>query len=396
MSSRAISSRSGRDASQTLTHLIQTAARMSDVIRLGAGDPDLATPQEIIHEATQKLRWREGSVSSRGLDALRRAIAESFLKEKNLRYDPDMEILVTNGAQEGLFLTMLALVSPGDGVLVQDPRYPSYDQAIEAAGGRIIAVPTGRDRDFTLRPEDLQSRLKGAGVLVFVNPNNPTGSLVSPDAVQEIAEVARKSALTVISDEVYEKLAFDDAEVLSIAQCHAMQRRTIVLSSFSKTYAMSGFRVGYLAGPSNFIDAVARLKSVISGPSLLYSQYAALAALTGSQESREKILDTFTRRRRVTMEGLDSLGIPYGHPGAGFFIWADISRFGMPSDEFCSRLLKQARVLLFPGTSFGSRWHDYVRISILQPEERLAEAIDRIGRFDAALQGHIERERNES
>jgi aminotransferase len=375
----------GERATQKRYNLMQMASGMEDVVRLGAGDPDLHTPPEIIGEAVRRMSRPSGSVSSRGLDELRLALAEHFKDEKGLDYDPESEILITNGAQEALFLSMLALINPGEGVLVQDPRYSSYDQAVEAAGGRIIQVPTGRDHSFTLEPEDLKAHARDGKLLVFVNPNNPTASLVSPAGVREIATVAKEEGLFVISDEVYDKLAFDDAETLSVAECEGMREQTVILSSISKTYAMTGFRVGYLLGPSCFIDAAARLKKVISGRSPLFSQYAAVSALTGSQMSRRQILGIFTARRKVMMEGLDSLGIPYGHPGAGFFIWADISRFGMPADEFCRRLLLEARVLMFPGTSFGERWRHYVRISILEPVERIAEGIERIKAFSESI-----------
>jgi aspartate/methionine/tyrosine aminotransferase len=372
---------SGERATQARYNLMQMAAGMKDVVRLGAGDPDLPTPPEIIGEAIHRMSQKEGSISTRGLDGLRRALAEHYKDEKGLDYDPDSEILITNGAQEGLFLTLLALVNPGDGVLVQDPRYSSYDQAVEAAGGTIIQVPTGRDYNFALEPDDLKEQARNGKLLVFVNPNNPTASLVPAPTVREIAAVAREEGLFVISDEVYDKLVFDDVEVVSVAECEGMREQTVILSSVSKTYAMTGFRVGYLLGPKWFIDAAARLKKVISGRSPLFSQYAALSALTGSQVSRQQILGIFTARRKAMMEGLDSLGIRYGHPGAGFFIWADISRFAVPADEFCRRLLLEARVLMFPGTSFGERWKDYVRISILEPVERIAEGIERMRAF---------------
>jgi aminotransferase len=376
---------SGERATQARYNLMQMAAGMKDVVRLGAGDPDLPTPPEIIGGALHRMSRKEGMISIRGLDLLRRALAEHFRDERGLDYHPDNEILITNGAQEGLFITLLALVNPGDGVLVQDPRYSSYDQAVEAAGGTIIQVPTGRDYDFALQPDDLAKRAKKGKVLVFVNPNNPTAALVSAATVREIASVARREGLFVISDEVYDKLVFDDAEVVSVAECPGMREKTVILSSVSKTYAMTGFRVGYLLGPSWFIDTATRLKKVISGHTPLFSQYAALSALTGSQMGRQQILGIFAARRKAMMAGLDSLGIRYGHPGAGFFIWADISRFGLPADEFCRRLLLETRVLMFPGTSFGESWRDYVRISILEPVERIEEGIERIRAFSESV-----------
>ena len=371
----------GEKATQARYKLMHLAAQMEDVVRLGAGDPDLDTPPEIIREAVQLMRRERGNNSARGLDHLREAISRQLMEERGLEYDSGTHILITNGAQEALFLSMLALVEPGDGVLVQDPRYSSYDQAVEAAGGRIVEVRSRGRHDFCIDPDQLAARADLGKVLVFVNPNNPTAALHPPELVREIARVVSQHNLVVLSDEVYDKLAFDSAKVLSVAQCEGMRERTVVLSSFSKTYAMTGFRVGYLAGPAHFIEGVTRLKKLISGPCPLFSQYAALAALTGSQQGREKILETFAARRKIMLEGLESLSLPYGNPGGGFFIWADISRFGLPAHDFCLELLQQARVLMFPGTAFGEQWRDFVRISILEPEERLREGIKRLGRF---------------
>ena len=377
----------GERATQARYNLMQLAAGMSDVIRLGAGDPDLDTPSEIVHEAIRLMNEKKGSLSPSGLSTLREALAEHLERDKSLSFSPDSEILITNGAQEGLFLTMLALVNPGDGVLVQDPRYSSYDQAVEAAGGKVIEVPSGHNQRFELDPENLRAKVTEGKLLVFVNPNNPTAALNSPDTVREIAAIARDGDLLIVSDEVYDGLVFDEVEVLTVAQCEGMRERTVILSSFSKTYAMTGFRVGYLVGPGHFIEAVTRLKAAISGPCPLFSQYAALAALTGAQEGRKEILRIFAGRRKIMMKGLDSLDVPYGHPGGGFFIWADISRFGLPASEFCRRLLLESKVLMFPGTSFGERWKNYVRISILESEQCLAEAIERIRRFGQKIQG---------
>ena len=183
-----------------------------------------------------------------------------------------------------------------------------------------------------------------------------------------------------LSDEVYEKLTFDE-DVLSVATCDGMRERTVTLSSISKTYAMTGFRVGYIIGPPAFIEAATRLKSDISGPTALFSQYAALSAIDGPQDSVEAFRQIYAGRLGVMSKG----NIPYGKPGGGFFLWADISRFGVDAETFCRRLLTEGRVLMFPGTAFGARWQHFVRISLLQPEERIAQALGRIETFVESL-----------
>lgn len=357
--------------------LVELAAQLDGVISLGRGDPDLDTPRHIIEGAHRRMASPPDELTVAGLEELRRAIAKRYEIEKSLSFDPASEILVTNGAQEGLFLSVLALLNPGERILVPDPRYGSYDQAIATAGGEIVSIPTGEDYDFGLTPEALTEQGK---VLLLVNPSNPTGALTPPARVRAISEIAEREKMIVISDEVYEKLTFGE-EVLSVAACDGMRERTVTLSSLSKTYAMTGFRVGYLLGPSSFIDAATRLKADVSGPTSLFSQFAALAALEGSQDSIDAFRKIYAGRLRVMTAGLDALSIPYGKPGGGFFVWADISRFGIDAETFCRRLLKEARVLMFPGTAFGAKWSHFVRISLLQPEPKIEEALDRIREF---------------
>ena len=375
----------GEKATQSRYHLMQKAAALEDVISFGGGDPDLPTPAGIIRAALYELGLGESASPVRGLLRLRTALAEMYANEKQVHIDADREILITNGAQEALFLSMMVLVNPGEGVIVPDPRYSSYDQAIAAAGGKIVAVPTGENRKFELDAGDLLVHSQRGKVLILINPCNPTGAMIPGEEIRRIAETARASDLIVISDEIYAGLVFDDIPFLSMLQCEGMGERTITLSSFSKTYAMTGFRAGYLIGPEAFITAAARLKQITSGPCPVFSQYAGLAALKEPPASAEKIFRIFSGRRKIMMTGLDSLGIPYGHPGGTFFIWADISHFGMAADDFCHRLLTDKRVLVFPGTAFGQKWRDYVRISILQSESRIVEGLERLSRFTESL-----------
>jgi aminotransferase len=369
---------------------MKIAAGMKDVISFGAGDPDLPTPEHIIRAAFDEMARGELASPTRGLPRLREAIAERYQTEKQVSIDPDHEVLITNGAQEALFLSLMALVNPGDRVLVPDPRYSSYDHTLEAAGGEIAVVPTGRDRRFELSAADLRGR--SGKLLIFVNPGNPTGAMIPGEEVRKIAEVARAEDWIVVSDEVYEGLVFDDVPYLSMVQCEGMRERTVTFSSVSKTFAMTGFRLGYLVAPRDLVEPVGRLKQITSGPTPVFSQYAGLAALTDSNDSANAILRIFSGRRRVMMQGLDSLKIPYGRPGGTFFVWADISGFGLSADAFCHRLLREARVLVFPGTAFGPQWRNYVRISILQSEDRMAEGLERMRRFLKHANGASDKE----
>ncbi len=375
----------GEAATSLRYKMMELASSMDDVISLGRGDPDLDTPTDIWEGALRKMESRPDSTPVRGLNDLRQAIARRYSDEKGLSFDPDREILITNGGQEALFLSMLALVDPGDLVAMPDPRYSSYDQAIGAAGGTLVEIPTDADNNFVLQPEDVRSYAAGAKVLVLVNPSNPTGALVDADGSRSLAQELKGSDTIVISDEIYESIVYDNTKFLSLAACDGMRDRTITLSGFSKTYAMTGFRVGYLVGDPTFIDAVETLKANMSGPCPLFSQYSALSALEQEHDSRPEFLNIYSRRRACMMEGLDSLGIPYGFPGGGIFMWADVSRFGRDAEHFCYELLEKAGVLMFPGRSFGERWKNWVRISLLAPEEQIGNAFNRMSGFVTSL-----------
>ncbi|HJO02653.1 MAG TPA: pyridoxal phosphate-dependent aminotransferase [Acidobacteriota bacterium] len=383
MSNRA--TETGQKATALRYGLMDLAARRDDVISLGRGDPDIATPAEIIEGAAHRMSSPVPAVPILGLVELRQRLAQRYRVEKGMEIDPERQILITNGGQEGLFLTLLALVDPGDGVAMADPRYSSYDQAVGAAGGRIVEIPTGRDLCFELGAEAVREAAVDAKVLVLVNPSNPTSAFIGPAGVREIAQAARDRDLIVVADEIYEDLVYDDQEVLSIGACDGMSERTVTLSGFSKAYAMTGFRVGYLIGTPDFVDAVAAIKRAIAGPCPLFSQYAALSALQLPGDIRGAFRRLYDRRRRLILQGLDTVGIPYGAVGGGLFVWADVSLYGLPAEEFCLRLLQDTGVLMFPGRSFGERWEYFVRISLLAPEAKIVVALERLATFVTTL-----------
>jgi len=371
----------GEQATSLRYKLMELAASRENVISLGRGDPDLDTPAEIWQGALSRMKDRAPSSPVRGLAELREAIARRYSEQNELSFDPEHEILVTNGGQEALFLTMLALVDPGDKVATPDPRYSSYDQAIGAAGGQIAEIPTDLEHNFALRPEDLRVHAPDAKVLVLVNPSNPTGSLINADGVKALAKELKQTGILVVSDEIYEGIVYDGTPIQSLAACDGMRERTITLAGFSKTYAMTGFRVGYLAGDAGFLRAVEALKASISGPCPLFSQYAAISALEQDKAAREYFLNIYSARRQAMMRGLDSMGIPYGFPGGGVFVWANVSKFGLDAENFCYQLLEKSGVLMFPGRSFGDKWKNWVRISLLAPEDRIVEALERTATF---------------
>jgi aminotransferase len=367
--------------------LMDLAQHLPDVISLGLGDPDFPTPAHII--AAAKEAMADGRCDRythpAGLIELRRAIAAKLARENGIIADPETEITVTTGGQEGLYAIVQALLNPGDEILVPDPRYRSYDAAIGRAGGVIVPVPTRQEDDFDLRPEEVARRITPrTKAILLVTPGNPTAAVFTPAHLRAIADLAIEHDLVVISDEIYEKFVFDGAEHVSIGSLPAMRERTITLGGFSKTYAMTGWRLGYVVAPRALTEAIRALRQAISIAAPAISQWAGVAALNGPQECVEHFRATYNARRRVLMPALDALGFTYGHPYGTFYIFANIASTGIPAFTLARTLLEEAHVLIFPGTGFGAAWGDYLRFSLLQPTPVLLEAV---ARLESVLRG---------
>ena len=360
--------------------LMELAKATQGAISMGLGDPDLDTPAHIVQAAKRAIdEGRTGPASAMGLLELRRAISRKLARDNGIDADPESEILVTTGGQEALFLLIQALIEPGDEVLVPDPRYTSYDAAITLAGGRMVLVPTVQDEAFDLDPEEVRQRITPKSkVLLMISPNNPTAGIVTPKNVRGLAEIAVEHDLIVISDEIYEKFLYDGAEQLSIASLPGMRERTITLNGVSKTYAMTGWRIGYLVGPAEFIRVATALKEMVNLQAPTVSQWAAVAALDGPQDCVTEMGEVYTARRSMLMQALDEMGFTYGTPRGGLYIWANTASTGIESTELSYLFLKEGKVLIFPGTGFGEHWGDYMRMTLLQPIEVLEEAISRM------------------
>lgn len=367
------------DGTQLRYRLMEMAAGMSDIIALGRGDPDLPTPPHIVAAASQAMRQQRTELSPvKGLPQLRRAIADHLRRQNNLPVGHD-NVMVTTGGQEGLFLAIQAVIDPGDEILVPDPRYSSYDDAIHRAGGRMVMVPTSRQDAFNLEAEAVAAAVTPATkALLIVTPSNPTAGIVTEDRLRQIAEVVIEHNLIVIVDEIYGKIVYDPWRHFSIGSLPGMAERTITLDAFSKAYAMTGWRCGYAAASENVIEAMARIKQVTTGPVATVSQWAGLAAIAGPQNCVSEYLRIYTKRRQVLLDGLDRMGFACGEPRGGLFVWADSSSTGIHAAELSYLLLKEAGVLIFPGTAFGEKWREYVRITLLEPIEILEEAVERM------------------
>ncbi len=364
------------------TRMLEIAAGMDDVIAMGRGDPDFHTPAHVTAAAKAAIDADHHHYTGpTGLPALREAIAANLASEYGLDYAAD-EIVVTAGVQESIMLAMLGLVTPGDEVLITSPRFTTYDTAVRLCGGVPVPVPTYLKDDFALDPAEVERRITPlTRAFVMVSPNNPTGAVTPPDAIRAIAEIAKKHDILVIADEIYAKLVYPPHEHLSLATLPGMRERTITLNGFSKTYAMTGWRIGYMAAPADFIEALTEPRHTLSINTCTISQHAALAALTGPQDEVEGHFRAYAERRAYLMEACDALGLRYGAPGGAFYLYTDVSSSGMTGAAFCEALLRETGVMVFPGDLFGDPGSDFIRISYLQPLDLLREAMGRIGAF---------------
>lgn len=364
------------------TRMLGIAAGLPNVIALGRGDPDFHTPAHIVEAAKVALDANHHHYTGpTGIPALREAISADLTLRYGLDYGPG-EIVVTAGAQEAIMLTMLGLCSPGDEVLITSPRFTTYDTAVRLCGGTPVPVPTWERDDFALDVGEIEARITPrTRMFVLVSPNNPTGAVTPPEMIRAIADLALRHDLIIVADEIYGRMIYPPNEHLSIATIPGMRERTVTLNGFSKTYAMTGWRIGYLAAPAELAEMLTEPRHTLSINSCTISQYAALAALTGPQEPIEAMMTAYAQRRAWLMPALTEAGFTYGHPGGAFYIYTNVSSSGLPAPEFCERLLKETGVMLFPGAMFGDTSSDYIRISYLQPLPLIQEAMERIATF---------------
>ncbi len=373
------------------TRLLEMAAAIPDVIALGRGDPDFHTPAHIVaaaHRALDENRHHYTPVA--GLTELTAAVATMLQQEYNLAYTAE-EIIVTNGVEEAIMTCMVSLLNPGDEVLMGSPRFTNYDKAINLCHGTVVSVPTRQAHDFVLQAAEVEARItERTRMLVLVSPDNPTGAVTPPATVRALACLVQRYDLILLSDEIYSRILFDGAQHLSPASLPDMYGRTLTLNGFSKAYAMTGWRLGYLAGPAAFIRQVQEVRHTLSISTNTIAQYAALAALEVPRASWWSAVQAdLEERRACVMSTLDDLGFTYGFPGGGYFLFPNISRLGMPATQFCLTMLQEGHVLVFPGSQEGDRLGgEYIRMSILQPLPRLQEAMQRLRRVVATLPAH--------
>ncbi len=387
LAKRLLGFRATRFPSGARGQLLELARSLPDVVALGRGDPDLPTPQHIVTAAEDALRAGRTNYSPlRGLDELRVAVAGKLARENGLKVDPDREVLITTGTQEAVMVSALTMLGPDEEWIMPDPFYFSYARAVWYAGGQVVTVPTSAQNGYQPDPVEIERRISPrTKAIVLLTPHNPTGAVYSRTVLEDIAELALRHDLFVISDEVYEKVVYPGHEHLSIGSFPGMADRTITINGLSKSYRMTGWRLGYIAGPAEFISAAVTIRHTLSICAPSISQYAGVAALNGPQDCVAEALAIYQERLEPFLRRLTELGIPHYRPAGTFYIFADISWSRMSSAQFCYELLRNARVLLNPGSDFGSGGEGFVRFSLLAPLPRLMEGLDRLGSYMCRL-----------
>jgi aminotransferase len=358
------------------------AAEMEGVISLGVGEPDFVTPWHIREACFYALeKGYTMYTANQGLLELREAIAAEYAQNQRLEYDPRREILVTVGVSEALDLVFRAVLEPGDEVIIPEPCYVSYNPTVAMAGGEPVAVLTRAEEGFQVRAADIEPLLSPrTKVLLLCYPNNPTGGVLTAAVARELAELALKHNLLVISDEVYAHLTYE-GEHLCLAALPGLQERTVVLNGFSKAYAMTGWRLGYALGPAEIIQAMNKIHQYTMLCAPITAQKAALEALQNGAGERRRMIAEYNRRRRFLVHGLNEIGLTCFEPKGAFYAFPAIGRSGLTSRVFCERLLTEEKVAVIPGTAFGSSGEGFIRCSYAASLENLQEALGRMTRF---------------
>ncbi len=364
------------------------AEQMDDVVSLGVGEPDFLTPWHIRQSAIATLEAGKTRYTSNwGLLELRRAISEYVKNYTGADYSPEDEILVTVGGSEGIDAALRVLVSPGDEVLIPQPSFVCYEPLTRLAGGVPVIVPTSAENGFRLTPEDIERAVTPrTSVLILPYPCNPTGAVMRREDLEKIAAVLEGTNIAVLSDEIYSELTFGERPHVSIAGVGNMRERTVLINGFSKSYAMTGWRLGYACGPAPILKQMTKIHQfgIMSAPTT--SQYAAIDALKNGSDDIAGMRAEYDDRRKIIVAGFNALGLTCREPEGTFYSFPCIKSTGMSSEEFCERLLMEQRVALVPGTAFGECGEGFVRASYCYSLSHIKTALERIGAFLATLE----------
>lgn len=357
-------------------------ASMPEVISLGVGEPDFVTPDNIRQAGIASIQRGDTHYTSNyGTLELRQAIADMIKRRYGVIYDPSSEVMVTVGVSEGIDAAMRALLDEGDEVVVPDPGYVAYEADVVFAGGKVVPVPTSVKDQFEVKASAIEAVLTPRSkVILLGNPNNPTGAVIGREELEKISKLAIEHDLVVLSDEVYSRLVYGEEHV-SIAAMPGMRERTILVDGFSKAYAMTGWRIGYVCAPRNILEAMLKVHqyAIMCAPTM--SQAAALEALMHGEEHVQAMVASYNERRALIVDGFNRIGLTCYEPRGAFYAFPSIERTGMTSDDFAEKLLYEERVAVVPGSAFGAAGEGFVRCTYCTAHDKIEEALTRIGRF---------------
>lgn len=357
-------------------------SEMPDAISLGVGEPDFDTPWNIREEGIYSLeKGRTFYTSNAGLLELREAICEYNERRFQLMYDPKKEVMLTVGGSEGIDVALRAMLNPGDEVIIPEPCYVSYLPCVQLADGVPVTISLKNENQFRLTKEELEAAITDkTKILVMAFPNNPTGAIMTREDLEAIAEVIIKHDLYVISDEIYAELTYSGNHV-SIASLPGMRERTIVIGGFSKAFAMTGWRLGYAMGPAMIMEQMIKIHqfAIMCAPTT--SQYAAIVAMRDCDKDVVHMREAYDQRRRYMLNAFKEMGLPCFEPKGAFYLFPDIREFGVPSEEFATRLLKAKKLAVVPGDAFGDCGEGFLRISYAYSLEELKTAVGRLAEF---------------
>jgi aminotransferase len=365
----------------------QTSVPIPGLINLGSGTPDFLPPQPAMDAMQQALAdGRAQYTAWTGIPELRAAIAQKLSADNHVTVDPDAEIIVTAGAQEALMATLMTLLDPGDHALTPSPHYDEYSRDANILGGTLVPVATTPETNFTINVDDLAAAITPrTKALVIVSPNNPTATVLPRTTLEQIAALAQERDLIVISDEIYEYYVFDGHRHVSMASLPGMRERTVTINSFSKSFGMTGLRLGYIAAPAALIEAMLPFHHAMMICASVVSQYGGLAALTHPRDWFQPILAEYDRRRRAWMDMLDSIALPYTQPQGAYYIFIDIRPTGLSSAEFVARAREKAHLVFQPGTIGGGAGEGFIRGALTKGSPEFETGLERFAAFVKSL-----------
>lgn len=358
------------------------ANTMEGVISLGVGEPDFSTPWHVCEEAIQSMAdGRTHYTANKGLLELREEIAKFHSEHYNQNYDPKTEILVTVGGSEAIDLSMRALLNPGDEVIVMDPNYVAYEPAIRLAGGVCVPIVLTRENEFKLKADDLKKAITDKTKAMIINyPSNPTGGVMTEADYREILPIIQESGIYVVSDEIYAELSFDQA-FASLSQFEEVRDQILAINGFSKAYAMTGWRLGYILANPTITKALTKIHQYVIMSASTPAQYAAIEALRNGYDDVILMREEYLNRRNLLVNSLNRMGLNTPMPHGTFYVFADIRPYGLSSEEFCNELLNQEKVACVPGDAFGPHGQGFIRISYAYSLNHIKEACVRIEHF---------------